>query len=74
MKEFDVIIIGTGPAGIFAALEMADTGLKVLILEKGRDISSRACPSIRKGPSAFIANRAAYCAAGEAQAHTATGN
>ena len=49
MKEFDVIIIGTGPAGIFAALEMADTGLKVLMLEKGRDISSRACPIHTKG-------------------------
>ena len=44
MKEFDVIIIGAGPAGIFSALELADSGLKVLILEKGRDIGARACP------------------------------
>lgn len=44
LKEFDVIIIGAGPAGIFSALEMVDAGLKVLILEKGRDIDSRACP------------------------------
>lgn len=49
MKEYDVIIIGAGPAGIFAALEMADTGLKVLILEKGRDISTRDCPIHSKG-------------------------
>lgn len=44
LKEFDVIIIGAGPAGIFSALEMVDAGLNVLILEKGRDIDSRACP------------------------------
>ena len=49
VKQYDVIIIGTGPAGIFAALEMADTGLKVLMLEKGRDISARACPIHTQG-------------------------
>ena len=39
-KNYDVIIIGAGPAGIFTALEIADTGLSVLILEKGLDIRS----------------------------------
>lgn len=34
-KNYDVIIIGAGPAGIFTALEIADTGLSVLILKKG---------------------------------------
>ena len=47
MKRYDVIIIGSGPAGIFAALEFlkSDKSLKVLILEKGRDITRRKCPS-----------------------------
>ena len=49
MKQYDVIIIGAGPAGIFAALELADTGMDVLLLEKGRDIGSRACPIHTKG-------------------------
>lgn len=40
-KNYDVIIIGAGPAGIFTALELADTGLSVLILEKGLDIRER---------------------------------
>ena len=45
MKKYDVIIIGAGPAGIFAALELAAKNkLRVLILEKGRDISQRSCP------------------------------
>lgn len=49
MKNFDVIVIGAGPAGIFTALELADKGLKVLVLEKGRDIKSRACLANRPG-------------------------
>ena len=42
MADYDVVIIGAGPAGIFTALELADTGQKVLILEKGHDIAMRA--------------------------------
>ena len=49
MAQFDVIVIGAGPAGIFSALELAEAGLKVLILEKGRDIGERSCPSNEKG-------------------------
>lgn len=40
-KWYDVIIIGAGPAGIFTALELADTGASVLIVEKGLDIRER---------------------------------
>jgi len=45
--SYDVIIIGTGPAGIFAALELVkNSSLKVLLIEKGRDIQQRSCPMI----------------------------
>lgn len=43
-KHYDVIVIGAGPAGIFTGLELAAAGLSCLILEKGRDITSRRCP------------------------------
>jgi uncharacterized FAD-dependent dehydrogenase len=44
-KAYDVIIVGGGPAGTFAALELAQSGkMKVLLIEKGRDISGRRCP------------------------------
>ncbi|MFZ5647386.1 MAG: NAD(P)/FAD-dependent oxidoreductase [Bacillota bacterium] len=48
--KYDVIIVGAGPAGIFAALEMVKKrrDSKILILEKGRDIDKRVCPSKEK--------------------------
>ncbi len=36
-----VIIIGGGPAGMFAALKLLEHGLKPVILERGRDVHSR---------------------------------
>ncbi len=36
-----VIIAGTGPAGMFAALELLQKGMKPLLLERGRDMGER---------------------------------
>ncbi len=43
---YDVIVIGAGPAGIFAVLELLKEapGLKILLVEKGSDIDDRRCP------------------------------
>ena len=36
-----VIIIGAGPAGLFAALQLIEKGIKCVILERGKDVKSR---------------------------------
>ncbi|GHS85947.1 FAD-dependent oxidoreductase [Synergistales bacterium] len=52
---YDVIIIGAGPAGVFAAAELAKHGKKVLIADKGKLISERHCP-ITEGKSTVCVN------------------
>lgn len=43
---FDIIIIGAGPAGLFAAHEIAyKSNLKILIIDQGRDVEERICPA-----------------------------
>jgi uncharacterized FAD-dependent dehydrogenase len=42
--NYDVAIVGAGPAGIFASLELCNAGLDVLLLDKGGEISARVCP------------------------------
>lgn len=36
-----VIVVGAGPAGLFAALQLIEKGLKPIILERGKDVKSR---------------------------------
>ena len=37
----EVLIIGAGPAGLFAALKLIEKGLKPIILERGKDVRAR---------------------------------
>jgi uncharacterized protein len=46
--ETDVVIVGAGPAGIFAANELS-SHLRVMVVEKGRDMDQRECIALKNG-------------------------
>ena len=46
MKNYDVILIGAGPGGIFSAYELCGKrpDLKIAVFERGGELKSRKCP------------------------------
>ncbi len=44
---WDVVVVGGGPSGIFAAHEVAVSGRRVLLVEAGRDMRDSLCPRVR---------------------------
>ncbi len=50
MNKYDVIVVGAGPAGIFASYEMTlkSPKSKVLLIDKGHDIYHRRCPILEE--------------------------
>ena len=40
-SEKKVIVIGAGPAGLFAALKLIEEGIQPVVLERGKDVRSR---------------------------------
>ena len=68
-RQQEVIIVGAGPAGLFAALRLIELGIRPIIIERGRDVSSRK-KDIAKISSAQIINPDSNYCFGEGGAGT----
>jgi uncharacterized protein len=57
----EVIIVGSGPAGLFAALRLIELGIRPVIIERGRDVSSRKKDIARISREQIIDPDSNYC-------------
>jgi len=57
----EVIIVGAGPAGLFAALRLIELGLCPVIIERGRDVSSRKKDIARISRDQIVDPESNYC-------------
>ena len=56
-----IIIVGAGPAGLFAALKALESGLKPIVLERGHDVDTRRVELARISREGILDPDSNYC-------------
>ena len=56
-----VIIVGAGPAGLFAALKLLEAGIKPIIIERGKDVRSRRRDLATLNKEGILNTESNYC-------------
>ena len=56
-----VIIIGAGPAGLFAALQCIENGMKPIVLERGKDVKQRRRDLAAINKDGLVNTESNYC-------------
>jgi uncharacterized FAD-dependent dehydrogenase len=57
----EIAIIGSGPAGLFAALHAIEIGLKPVIFERGKDVRSRRRDLAKLNKESIVNGESNYC-------------
>jgi len=60
-KSKSIAIIGSGPAGLFAALRALEVGLKPIIFERGKDVRSRRRDLAQLNKEGIVNSESNYC-------------
>ncbi len=60
-KARSVLIIGAGPAGLFAALKLISLGIKPIILERGKDVRARRRDLAAMNKEGIVNPESNYC-------------
>lgn len=56
-----VIVVGAGPAGLFASLRLIELGLKPIVLERGKDVDSRRVDMANIARKGIVDSESNYC-------------
>lgn len=56
-----VIVVGAGPAGLFAALRLIELGIKPIVLERGKDVDSRRVDMANIARKGVVDGESNYC-------------
>ncbi|MHC1635894.1 MAG: NAD(P)/FAD-dependent oxidoreductase [Candidatus Methanospirareceae archaeon] len=67
-KDYDAVIVGSGPAGLFAARELSPYLDKILVIEQGKDVEERYCPMYDTGECLLCKECNIMCGVGGAGA------
>ena len=68
------VVVGTGPCGLFAALTLAQLGLKPLVIERGKAVRERTKDTWGFWRKKYLIKKAMYNLAREERVHFRTGN
>lgn len=60
-KNPKVLVVGSGPAGLFAALKLLELGIKPIVIERGKDVRARRRDLAKINKEHLVNSESNYC-------------